>query len=119
MSNQSPASNPTPQLTAQQVQQRQQAQAVAQALRGGVPLLYANHFAVAQTPSDVSLIVMANGNPAATVSMSYITAKSLIADLTAAIGVFEAAYGEKVKTIKEITPEMEKKMREAQSHVIR
>lgn len=117
MSDQRPNPAATP-LTPQQIQQRQQTQAVTQALRGSVPLIYANQFAIAQTASDITLVVMANGNPAAAISMSYITAKSLIPDLTQAIGVFESAYGDKVKTINEITPEMEKKMREA-GHAIR
>lgn len=108
-----------PPLTPAQIQQRQQQQAVTAALRGNVPLIYANTLAIAQTSSDLTIIVMANGNPAATICMSYITAKSLIPDLTRAIATFESASGLKVKTINEIAPEMEKKMREAQAHVIR
>jgi hypothetical protein len=108
-----------PSLTPEEMQRRQQAQAVTQALRGGAPLVYGNMIAIAQTSSDMSLIVMANGNPAMTVSMSYITAKSLLSDLARAISVFESAYGQPVKTINEINPEIEKKMREAKSHVVR
>lgn len=108
-----------PPLTPAQIQQRQQQQAVTTAVRGGVPLLYANQFAIVQTSSDLTMVVLANGNPAATICMSYITAKSLIPDLEKAISVFEEASGLRVKTISEITPEMEKKMREAQAHVLR
>jgi hypothetical protein len=118
MSDQSSSAPKATPLTPLQMQQRQTAQAVTQALRGGVPLIYANQVAIAQTSSDITLIVMANSTAAATISMSYITAKSLIPDLTRAIETFESAYGEKVKTISEINPEMEKKMRE-QGNVVR
>jgi hypothetical protein len=121
MSDQSPSTGamPPPPLTPQQVQQRQLQLTMTQALRGGAPLIYGNQVSIAQTSSDLTLVVIANGNPAATISMSYITAKSLARDLAQAIGVFESAYGAQVKTINEINPEMEKKMREAQAHAVR
>jgi hypothetical protein len=99
-------------LTPEQLQQRQQQQALAAAMRGGVPLIYANSFAIVQTSSDVSIIMMANGNPAAMISLSYTSAKSLIPDLQTAVATFEEVSGQKIKTINELNPAMEKKLRE-------
>ena len=88
-----------------------QQQVVAAALRGGVPLIYANGFAIANTASDMSIILIANGNPAASVSMSYTSAKSLLFDLQNAINMFEQATGQNIKTINELTPGLEKAMK--------
>jgi hypothetical protein len=95
------------------LQLAQQQQAVTAALRGGVPQAYFNGFAIVQTASDMSVILMSNGNPILTIGMSYITAKSLIPDLQKAIGTFEAASKQTIKTINELAPDLTKQMQEA------
>ena len=109
----SPGKPVAPPMTPAQLQQMQAQQAVAAALRGNVPLIYANGFAIAQSTADMSIVLMLNGNPAAMLAMSYISVKSLISDLQKAIQNFEEASGQKIKTIAELTPEMDKKLRGA------
>jgi len=104
-----PGQAPTP----AQLQLLQQQEALTAALRGSVPLIYTNGFAIAQSTADMSIVLLMNGNPAAMVSMSYISAKSLLPDLQKAIKLFEEASGQTIKTINELTPEMEKKLRAA------
>jgi hypothetical protein len=94
-------------LSPQDVERRNQEQLVQAALRmGTVPKFYANSFGIAQTSTDVSLVVLMNGQPVGTVSLSYITAKSLVADLGAVIDKFEKATGQKIKTIGEVTDDL-------------
>ena len=106
-----PSSNPgpTPQ-TAAQLNQIQQQQVMAAALRGAAPRLYANGLGIAQTASDLSIILMSNLQAVGVVSMSYITAKTLSNELVRAISAFETAMQQKVKSIEEITPEIQKIM---------
>jgi hypothetical protein len=106
VSDQSPNPGPTP----AQIQQLQQQQAVAAALRGAVPRLYANGVGVAQSASDVSIVLISNLSAVGVVSMSYITAKTLVTDLNRAILNFEKVLNQKVKSIEEITPELQKLM---------
>jgi hypothetical protein len=103
------ASPPRP--SAVEIQQVQQQHAVTAALRGGVPQAYFNSFAVVQTAADLSLVLMSNGNPVLTVSMSYITAKSLVPDMQRAITTFEEATKQTIKTINEVTPDLNKQLK--------
>jgi hypothetical protein len=85
------------------VQEQQQRMLMQQALRGPIPRFYANQCLVAQTSSDLSIVMINNGVPGGTLSMSYETAKSLARDLEKTITNFEEAIGHKVQTIEEIT----------------
>jgi hypothetical protein len=77
-------------------------------MRAPVPRLYANGYAIISSASDISVGLLFNGTPVGVTSMSYITAKSLIIDLQKALGEFEKAIDQKVKTIDEITMGMSK-----------
>lgn len=107
MTDQAPKSAPIPQLQLEQLQIQQVMQG---ALRGGLPQLYANGFGIAQTASDVSVVLITNGNPTGVLSMSYITAKSLLADLGRAVSTFETAVKSPVKTSAEIDVDLKKLM---------
>jgi hypothetical protein len=90
-----------------EAQKQQQLQQIQIALQGGTPRFYANSVAVAQTASDIPLVLMANGSAVAVVNVSYITAKSLLADLQQTLTSFERATKSKIKTINEIAAEIE------------
>ena len=74
---------------------------VQMALRGS-PRLYTNGIAVAQTASDVSLVLLTNENPTGVLSLSYTTAKTVVDELSKAIKNFEAGTDYKVKSIEEL-----------------
>jgi hypothetical protein len=85
-----------------------QAQMMSVAFRNPmVPKLYGNLVVIAQTASDVSLIVTTNGNPVGIVNLSYVTAKSLIEDLSNAVATLEKATDGPVATIREISVKMQ------------
>jgi hypothetical protein len=84
----------------------QQRQLLQTALRSPIPRLYANGFMIAQSASDMSLILLLNGSPVSVLSLSYITAKSLATDLSASLKAFEVAIGQEIKTVNEIVPKM-------------
>jgi hypothetical protein len=96
------ASAPKP-LTPDQQRQRQ----IQAFLRAPVPKIYANGIGTALTASDISIILLDNGNPSGIVSMSYTTAKSLAKDVQTAIENFEKKTGERVKDIKELSSKMQ------------
>ena len=75
-----------------------------------VPKLYGNAMVIGQSASDLSIIVVTNGNPNAVVSMSYITAKTLIEDLSSAVEAVEKALGTPIQTIRELAPKMQATM---------
>jgi hypothetical protein len=88
-----------------------QAQLMGAAFRNPmVPKLYGNLMVIGQSASDVSIIVATNGVPNAVVSMSYITAKSLIDDLSTAVEAVEKATGSAIPSIREITPKLQANM---------
>ena len=89
---------------------QEQQQAVRAALMSPIPKFYANSFAVAQTSSDATLILMLNNQPIGSVNMSYISMKSLISDLARTVEKFETATKQKIKTISEITKDLEKSL---------
>jgi hypothetical protein len=91
-------------------QEQQQRILMQQALRGPIPRFYANQCLVAQTSSDLSIVMTSNGVPGGTLSMSYETAKSLVRDLAKTISNFENATGREVQTIEEISLAMAKIM---------
>lgn len=72
-------------------------------LRAPVPRIYSNGYAIASTASDISLVHLFNGMPVGISSMSYITAKSLVAELTQTLLDFEKAVKQEIKTMTEIT----------------
>jgi hypothetical protein len=89
-------------------QRRQIEQAIQGALLGPVPKLYANGFGLAQTASDLSVILMLHGQPTAVLTMSYVTAKSLVADVSSVLAGYEASTKQQLRTIADLTAEMTK-----------
>ena len=78
-------------------------QAQAQAiLNAQVPHIYANGFMLAQTNSDVSVGLLLNGSPCAILSMSFISAKSLIDDLARAIAFLERALDQPIPHMNDV-----------------
>jgi hypothetical protein len=106
-----PPPRPAP-MTPAQLQRMQQQQMVQAALRGGAPVIYANGFAFAQTAADLSIVLFLNGSPTSTLNLSYAAAKSMISQLQRAVKNFEDASGQTLKTLEEITPELNKKLKE-------
>lgn len=85
--------------------------AVAQlqaALSAPIGRLYANGFVVAQTASDLMVLLLSNGAPSAFLNLSYISARTLIEELSKAVGDFEKATGQKIPTIGEVAQNLEK-----------
>jgi hypothetical protein len=83
---------------------------VQAALRGpGLPRFYANSFAIAQTSSDISVVMLLNDQPVGILSMSYISAKSLGVDLGGALEQIEVAIKQKIPTINETTEALRKR----------
>ena len=77
-------------------------------MRAPMPRIYANGFALAQSASDVTVVMLHNNNPAAMLSMSYISAKSLLVDLGKLLEGLEAVLKQPILTINEISEEMTK-----------
>jgi hypothetical protein len=103
-----PATTP---LTPAQLKQQQTAQIMQAALRGGLPQFYANGFGIAQTATDVSLVLLTNGNPTGVLSISYTTAKTLLSDLDRALKNFERATNSSLKTAAELEPALEQMLK--------
>jgi len=88
-------------------------QAVTMALQGAVQRFYANSIALAQSPTDLSIVFVHNNQPISTVSLSYETAKILCEAISQAISAFERAAGyqvggtELVDKLKRVTEERE------------
>lgn len=72
-------------------------------MRTQMPRIYANGFGLAQSSSDITIFALHNNLPVGMVSMSYISAKSLLKDLTEAIGEIEAALGQSLPTMEEVS----------------
>jgi hypothetical protein len=94
----------------QEAQASQQMQAIQLALSGSVQRLYASQVAVAQTSSDIPLVLLTNNTAVAVINVSYVTAKSLMVDLQRVIEAFETASNTKVPTMEEITPKLARTM---------
>jgi hypothetical protein len=77
-------------------------------LRIPMQRFYANGFGLAQTNTDMSLIMLLNGQPVGMLSMSYISAKSLMLQIKSAVETFEKAIGHSVKTGEEIGETLQK-----------
>jgi len=90
-----------------EIQQQEQLAIANAALRGGVSRVYANGFIVARSLSDVSVVMLTNGAPTSVLSVSYIAAKTLIAELSKAINDFEKALGETIPTMEEVRKKLE------------
>jgi hypothetical protein len=80
----------------------QQQQLVQAWLHAPVPRFYANGLAIANTASDLAVILSLNGAPNAIVNLSLITAKSLATELTKAVSDLENATKQRVQTINEM-----------------
>jgi hypothetical protein len=102
--------NPAPAPAPVSAEAARQQQIMQMALRGPVPRHYANGISVAMTPSDLSVVLLTNGSPTGVLSMSYITAKNLIDELTDAVKNFEKATSYKIKSVNEIDAELRKIM---------
>jgi hypothetical protein len=94
-----------PDIKAQQAAQQAQLQAF---MRSPVPRIYANGFGVAQSASDISVVLLHNNFPAGMLSMSFISAKSLVNDLQKTIEGIEATLKQSIPTINEVTEQFEK-----------
>jgi hypothetical protein len=90
------------------VDEQQVASIATAALRGGIPRLYANGFIIAQSASDLAVVMLANGTPSSLVSMSFISAKTLSIELTKAISNLEKAIGDTIPTIEEVQEKLSK-----------
>jgi hypothetical protein len=77
-------------------------QLMQMALTGAVPRFYANHCGVAQTPTDLALILINNSVPVATINLSYETAKFITEQLTNAVSKYEEAAGQSIKGVVEM-----------------
>jgi hypothetical protein len=101
---------PTPSSAPTQIeiQQQEQLAIATAALRGAAPRLYANGFIVAQSNSDVSIIMLTNGSATSVLTLSFIAAKTLIGELTKAMTNLEEAIGETIPTMDEIQEKMKK-----------
>lgn len=75
-------------------------------MRAPMPRIYANGFGIAQSASDLSVVLLHNNNPVAMVSMSFISAKSLLVDLGNALGDIESALKQPIPTIADVAGEM-------------
>jgi hypothetical protein len=67
-----------------------------------VRTLYFNGFDVGATLSDVGLLTLLNGQPQVRLSMSFTTAKTLCAELSALISEFESATSHSIMTMSEV-----------------
>lgn len=101
---------PTPPATppSQDEQRRQLEQVIQGAMVGPTPKTYANAFGFAQTAADISMIAIMNGQPVGVVIFPYVTAKSLLADLSQILEKFEQATNQKIRTLAEVTSDMSK-----------
>jgi hypothetical protein len=97
---------PGPQVSQIELGQQQQEMMVAAALRGAAPRTYANGFVVAQTASDVAVVLLANAAPVGVLNLSYVSAKSLAEDLQKAVKGFEDTTHQEIKGIAEIQQAM-------------
>jgi hypothetical protein len=92
-------------LTAQQQQQRALAQA---ALHAPIPHFYANGFGLAQTATDITLILLSNTAPIGTLTMTYGLLKQAVDELSKAVSNFEKASGHEITPIGKVNEELQK-----------
>lgn len=86
---------------------QQQEQMIRAGLEGPFPKFYANSVGIAHSASDVSLVLFVNSHPVCSIQMSYISAKSLLVDLRQAVDLIESATGQTIKTISEISNDLQ------------
>lgn len=96
---------PTPN---QDEERERQARLIQTALNSPIPKFYANSFGLAQSSSDLSLVLLLNNQPVGTINMSYITAKSLVHDLNGLINSIEKAAKQEIQTIGQMTEHLQK-----------
>jgi len=65
---------------------------------------------IAQSASDMVLVMLSNGVPVTGVSISYETAKHVAKELDKAVKKFEAATGTPVSDMHEVQPKLQKIM---------
>jgi hypothetical protein len=82
-----------------------------------IPRFYGNTFGIAQTSADLSVIVVANSAAAGILTMSYSSAKGLIAELEKAVRNFETATGQAVLTNQELDAKMKPVMESGNAKV--
>jgi hypothetical protein len=97
---------PGPKISEIELGQQQQEMMVAAALRGAAPRTYANGFIIAQTASDVAVVMLTNAAPVGVLNLSYVSAKSLAEDLQKAVKGFEDTTHQEIKSIAEIQQAM-------------
>ena len=67
-----------------------------------IPNLYFNGFEINSSFSDISSMLLLDGQPIARLSMSFTTAKTMAKNLYAAISAFEAATEHSILTMDEV-----------------
>jgi hypothetical protein len=85
-----------------EIQLQEQLAIANAALRGAVPRLYANGFILAQSASDISIILLTNGAAVSVLSVSLIAGKTLAAELSRTLANVERALGETIPTMDEV-----------------
>lgn len=73
-----------------------------------LPQLYFNGFQIGLTNSDISLIMLCNGQPKSIASISFTTAKTLHIGLGEMITALEGATGRTIMTMQDIGEGLEK-----------
>jgi hypothetical protein len=108
---------PTAPPLSQDEQRRQLEQTIQGAMLGPLPKYYVNSVGFAQSAVDVSLVLMMNGQPVGVATMAYVTAKSIVADLSQILEKFEQASGQKLKTIGELNLDLSKAVQSPASDI--
>src|SRR6266436_1096080 len=78
-----------------EIAQRQQQAMIQASFHGSVPRYYTNGITLMITPSDICLVLLNNGVPSVTVTLSHPTAKQLAGDLQRYINDLESTMGQK------------------------
>lgn len=106
------AESPTghPQSAVVEAAKAQQLQIMQTALRGAVPRFTANSCGVAQTASDLALVLISNNVPVAAVNMSYPTAKLIAAELQKAINKYESITKHEIEDYNDVANKMRELM---------
>jgi pyruvate/oxaloacetate carboxyltransferase len=86
----------------------QQQQMIQAWLHAPVPRFYANGIAVASTASDIAIVFTMNGAPSSILNLSFGTAKSLTEELTRTLADLEKATGQEIKTINQVSEDLNK-----------
>jgi hypothetical protein len=101
------ASSGTPQSPAE-IAQRQQLGMIQAAFHGSVQRYYTNGITLMVTPSDICLVLLNNGTPSITVTLSHPTAKQLQGDLQKLVGDLERVTGQRIKSLSEMQVDVNK-----------